>query len=285
MSGRLIEATYLMTRDMAMEQAAGLQHKLGHRDWDQAALEPEMTRWLSVPVIKVLSEDMKNKVFMWCSRHKPSWEDEIRAAKDDLAEYRFTTTATAQNADSLNHAADTLKGEIKDMLAGAKDEILRNQRETTADILEQLASLETTTVTQGRRTKKRRTEGDDPIVRDLVEKLRNIDEGLCLLMNEDSELVSDFREVAQTISPGFTANDASPRRKTHYAARRLMRMRNEQGRGIGLRANEFKALAAIMRCTGKDSPAFESLELFVEKATSKEQYEELMEVTGESPLW
>lgn len=60
---QLIEATYVMSRDQAMEEAGDIVSRLGHRDHDQSTLVSEMAEWLSEPVIKVLSEDLKNKVF------------------------------------------------------------------------------------------------------------------------------------------------------------------------------------------------------------------------------
>ena len=74
---QLIEATYIMSRDQAMEEAGDIVSRLGHRDHDQSTLVPEMAEWLSEPVIKVLSEEWKNKVFWWCAQYDPEWLETI----------------------------------------------------------------------------------------------------------------------------------------------------------------------------------------------------------------
>ena len=51
-----------------MRRAGGLEKKIGNETYDQMALTTGMKRWLSKPVIMVLSEGMKKKVSEWCQK-------------------------------------------------------------------------------------------------------------------------------------------------------------------------------------------------------------------------
>ncbi|KAF4466680.1 hypothetical protein FALBO_6470 [Fusarium albosuccineum] len=278
MSQHLIEATYLMTRDMAMEQANGLDQRLGHRGCDQALLAPEMTKWLSVPVIKVLSDEMKNKVFMWCNNHSPTWKNEILAAKDDLVEYRYTTAMEEPTA--LNHVAEALQGQLSDMITDSKDVVLQEIRLGIAKVL---AAMPTEQPNE-QSNEQHPANTDDAEARSLLERLRNIDEGLCLLLKDDSGLVKEFREVAVALSPNFTAHDTDPGRELVYDEVGQKTMRGDRlCWKLGLGENEFQILKHLMRTSPRRSNAFKYAQLLTRELTSVSQYSELVDQLGLEP--
>lgn len=81
---------FVITRKDAMKRAGGLENKIGDVSCNQAALVPSMRRWLNRPVIMVLSERMKKKVFEWCQNHDPSWLSLLFEAKgNDLTSYEY----------------------------------------------------------------------------------------------------------------------------------------------------------------------------------------------------
>ncbi|RSL73731.1 hypothetical protein CEP54_000092 [Fusarium duplospermum] len=82
---------FLITRKDAMKRAGGVETKINDMSFDQVALVPSMRRWLNRPVIKVLSERMKKKVFDWCQQYDPSWLSLLFEAKGhDLTSYEYT---------------------------------------------------------------------------------------------------------------------------------------------------------------------------------------------------
>ncbi|KAF5013699.1 hypothetical protein FDECE_316 [Fusarium decemcellulare] len=278
MGQRLIEATYLMARNMAMEQANGLDQKLGHRDCDQALLAPEMTKWLSVPVIKVLSDEMKNKVFTWCSIHSPTWKNEILAAKDDFVEYRYTTTM--EEPIVLNHVADALQGQINDMITDSKDTVLQEIRHGIAKVLTQVNNI--TKTVEGMPTKqsnkRRRTGTGNAGAYNLLERLQHIDEGLCLFLREDSDLVKEFREVAAAVSPSFTAYNTDPIREPYYDHQRRDNMRGDQlFWKVGMKENELYLLKQIIRARPRRKITFECAELLARELTNEAQFSDLVD--------
>ncbi|KAL2670688.1 hypothetical protein Neosp_014486 [[Neocosmospora] mangrovei] len=87
------ERKFVITRTDAMRRAGGLEKKIGDENYDQMALTTGMKRWLSKPVIMVLSETMKKKVFEWCQQFDPSWLGVLFEAKGkSLVSYEYTAT-------------------------------------------------------------------------------------------------------------------------------------------------------------------------------------------------
>ncbi|KAM0558266.1 hypothetical protein ACHAPJ_004955 [Fusarium lateritium] len=274
MGPQLIEATYLMTRDMAMLQAGDLEQKLGHRDCDQASLLSEMTQWLSSPVIKVLSEDMKNKVFMWCQHHSQGWLDEIRAAQDDLLEYRYTTSV--EEPSSLTYTANALQKEISDKLDTFKDELMKAQQENLSTALAQMQCLQVPDQTSSIESsnKRRRTNTQGSASEDIQEKLLKVDEALCLLVHERSEVLKHFRSIATNIDPNFTQKRSNSE-KSHYTGRRFKELRDHQSHRLGLGTAELKMLKGIMASSEEDNPMLDDLGHFFQGLVTKDQYNEL----------
>ncbi|RSM15415.1 hypothetical protein CDV31_005005 [Fusarium ambrosium] len=82
---------FLITRKDAMKRAGGVETRICDMSFDQVALIPSMRRWLNRPVIKVLSERMKKKLFDWCQQYDPSWLSLLFEAKgNDLTSYEYT---------------------------------------------------------------------------------------------------------------------------------------------------------------------------------------------------
>ncbi|KAM0429603.1 hypothetical protein ACHAPT_006204 [Fusarium lateritium] len=85
------ERKFIITRGDAMRRAEGLEKKLGDETYNQRALAPGMKRWLSKPVIMVLSENTKKKVFEWCQKFDHSWLGVLFEAKgNDQPNYEYT---------------------------------------------------------------------------------------------------------------------------------------------------------------------------------------------------
>ncbi|KAF4344320.1 hypothetical protein FBEOM_1714 [Fusarium beomiforme] len=192
MGPQLIEATYLMTRERAMLQAGDLEGKLGHPGFDQESLVPQMTQWLSRPVIKVLSMEMKGKVFI-----------------EDLSEYRYTIS-WAEPSLIAPSAITNLRKEMDDKLEAIKHEILAKQTENATFMRIQFDRLNRYHLgLEAERQAKRRAENQSS-GSDIFRKLQKVHQGLCLLMTEDSELVHLFHDIAKTIDKDFDQKRSRP---------------------------------------------------------------------------
>lgn len=85
------QRSFIITRQDAIKRAGGLEFKLGNEAYNQMELALEMKRWLSKPVIMVLSEIMKRKVFEWCQQFDPSWLGVLFEAKGNkMTSYEYT---------------------------------------------------------------------------------------------------------------------------------------------------------------------------------------------------
>ncbi|KAJ4263072.1 hypothetical protein NW762_006689 [Fusarium torreyae] len=263
-----------MTREMAMRQAGDLEQKLGHRDCDQASLLPGMTQWLSSPVIKVLSEDMKNRVFMWCQQYSQGWLDEIRAAQDDLLEYRYTTSV--EEPSSLTYTANALQKEISDKLDAFKSELMKAQQDNLSAALAQMQCLQVHDQTSSTESsnKRRRTNTQGSPSDEIQEKLLKVDEALCLLVHERSEVLKHFRIIATNIDPNFTQKRSNSD-KNHYTGRRLKELRDHQSRSLGLSTAELKMLRGILASSEEDNPMLDGLGYFFQELLPQDQYNEL----------
>ncbi|KAF4971032.1 hypothetical protein FSARC_2045 [Fusarium sarcochroum] len=277
MGPRLISTTYLMTREMAMLQAGDLVQRLGHRDCDQAGLLPEMTQWLSTSVIKVLSENMKNKVFMWCQNYSQGWLDEIRAAKADLLEYQYTTSVGEPA--SLTTAATALQKEISDELDAFKDEIVRAQQENASAVLATMQRLkpgQTSSVESSH--KRRRTNTQEPPSDEMREKLLKVDEAIGIFVQEAaSDFRKTFLDIAISIDPNFLTMRRSNRaRKTLWGRNELTAMREAQTYGLGLHKLDFKLLKRIMEDASDGNVPMRDLTAHCKRVATKVQFEQLI---------
>ncbi|KAJ4329072.1 hypothetical protein N0V84_000424 [Fusarium piperis] len=82
---------FVITRQDAIRRAGGLEYKLGNDAYNQMELTLEMKRWLSKPVIMVLTESMKRKVFDWCQQFDPSWLGVLFEAKGNgVTSYEYS---------------------------------------------------------------------------------------------------------------------------------------------------------------------------------------------------
>ncbi|RMJ18219.1 hypothetical protein CDV36_002185 [Fusarium kuroshium] len=85
------ERKFVITRQDAMRRAGSLENRLGDDTYNQMELATGMKRWLSKPVIMVLSESMKKKVFDWCQQYDTSWLGVLFEAKGNtLTTYEYT---------------------------------------------------------------------------------------------------------------------------------------------------------------------------------------------------
>lgn len=91
---RYVKTKRFMTRELALTMADGLQDRFMDRhNADIKTLKVAMKKWLTRPVIRVLDEDLKNKIYTWCLafyREDNEILDGISVAVEDLVEYEYT---------------------------------------------------------------------------------------------------------------------------------------------------------------------------------------------------
>ncbi|VTO87433.1 unnamed protein product [Fusarium graminearum] len=259
---QIIEATYIMTREMAMAQAGDIKEKLGYRGFDQAALLPQMNEWLSLPVVKVLSEDMKNRVSIWCQQHNRGWLDAIRDAEDDLKEYQYTSRIQ----ESTDTIPEIIQSRLEETLDRFRQEILQEQRETTAKMMAKMDSLQLSEQTSPPAKRRRMSTRNIP----KNASLQKIDEGLRYLLGEDSELVQCFREHAVNIDPKFTTL-VEPSAKRFWTKGQLENFQKET-RELGLGAVEYKLLDRIFQEMEEGDLSMTNIAALSLQLTSREQY-------------
>ncbi|KAJ4130097.1 hypothetical protein NW768_007072 [Fusarium equiseti] len=233
---KLIEATYVMSRDKAMSEAGDIVNRLGNRGYDQKELAPEMDEWLSIPVIKVLNEDFKNKVYMWCSHYGQGWLQTIRESNEDLLEYRYVDTVQEPDAPSIT--PDTIQEAIVEKIDAAKDDILEAHRQGLATIMAKIELLHTQdessvelSPTKRRRVNTRSTRNAT------AEKAEKIHQGLRYLVGANSELLTTFEEFVGSMDPDMLQT----KRKPLWSKDELESLKKE-ARAQGVNAIEYKLL-------------------------------------------
>jgi hypothetical protein len=278
MGPQLTEATYLMTRERAMLQAGDLRQKLGHRGFNQESLLPQMTQWLSRPVIKVLGDEMKNKVFMWCHKYSPSWLDEIRGANEDLSEYRYTTPITEPSSIDTT-AIESLQKELGDKLYVLKKEIMTEQTKLNIYIRGQMQRLNGQHNSPQAERRSQRI-GSQSTGSDISKKLQKVHQGLCLLVTEKSELVDLFHDIATRLDKDFAQKRSRPGARDLWSEDQLEDLTQHQTLGLGMGRMECKLLKNIVRDASAGEVSFEDVEYFCRQVTTHEQFKEIMEGAG-----
>jgi len=238
MGPALVEATYVMTREGAMSQAGDIVNRLGNRGWDQQELAPEMDEWLSVPVIKVLNEDFKNKVFIWCTQYGQGWLETIRECNDDLLEYRYVDTVQEPDAPSI---PESIQESLLEKIDAAKDDILEAQREGLATIMAQLELMQPTDQSSTGSPTKRRRVNTRSATNANIEKMKKIDQALRQLLGDNSALVKTFKELAGSVDTKFNDIQSEPHGKSLWSKEELDNLKKE-ARAQGISAIEYKLL-------------------------------------------
>ncbi|XEU99554.1 hypothetical protein FSHL1_004841 [Fusarium sambucinum] len=267
---QLIGATYLMTRERAMAHAGDIAKNLGHRDFDQASLVSQMNEWLSLPVIKVLSEDMKNRVSIWCQQHSRGWLDAIRDADEDIMEYKYSTLE--EPATTIPTIQSTTEENIRQWM----QEILHEQRESTAKITAKIDGLQHPDQTSPAAppTKRRRTSTRSVSKNVAMDNLQKIDEGLCHLLGEDSELLQCFRDYAVSVDPNFPDTGPKSNGKAFWSRGQLENFRKE-ARELGLGILEYKLLDQTVQEMDEGGLSMVNIAALSRQLASREQYENL----------
>ncbi|KAM0422303.1 hypothetical protein ACHAPD_000753 [Fusarium lateritium] len=260
---QLIGATYLMTRERAMAHAGDIAKNLGHRGFDQASLVSQLNEWLSLPVIKVLSEDMKNRVSIWCQQHSRGWLDAIRDADEDIMEYKYFTLEEPATT------IPTIQSATEENIRQWMQEILHEQRESTAKIMAKIDGLQHPDQTSpaGPPTKRRRTS-----TRSISKN--KIDEGLCHLLGEDSELLQCFRDYAVSVDPNFPDAGSKSSGKAFWSKGQLENFRKE-ARELGLGILEYKLLDRTVQEMDEGGLSMANIAALSRQLVSREQYENL----------
>lgn len=273
----LIEAKYLMTRERATTQAGCIVNRLGNRSYDQAALAPDMAAWLSKPVIKVLNEDMKNKVYMWCGVYSPGWLDTIRAADEDLSEYRYVSSIEEANPLDITPAA--FQESVKEQLDTLKKELIEAQRAETTAVLSKLEHLQSAGQISSELPNKRRRTSTRSSYKNATDNLEKLDEALRHVFGDDSEVVQCLHELAVSVEPNFSSMRSEPKEKTLWSKEQLNTFR-EEARGSGLNVLQYKLLDRTIQEMEDASLPMTNVAALSRQITSSEQYENLEEKFG-----
>ncbi|KAI1065129.1 hypothetical protein LB507_001405 [Fusarium sp. FIESC RH6] len=270
----LVEATYVMTRERAMAQAGEIVNRLGNRGWDQEELANEMDEWLSVPVIKVLNEDFKNKVFIWCTQHGQGWLETIRESNDDLLEYRYVDTV--QEPDALSITTDSIQESLLEKIDVAKDSILEAQREGLATIMAQLELMQPADQRLTGSPTKRRRVNTRSAANANIEKMKKIDQALRQLLGDNSSLVETFEEIAGLVDTNFNDVQSEPHEKIFWSKEELDNLRTES-RSHGVSVIVYKLLdRSLQEMQDADLP-IANLAALAGLLVSTEQYTKLSE--------
>ncbi|RBR11680.1 uncharacterized protein FIESC28_08907 [Fusarium coffeatum] len=237
---RLVEATYVMTREKAMEKAGDIAIRLGNRGCDQASLATGMAHWLSEPVIKVLSEEYKNKVFMWCAQHDETWLETVRSADEDLLEYQYV--AMVEAPDAPTRTTDNTQEMIMERIDAAKEDILEAHRQGLAAIMAKMELLQTQDQSSvGLSPTKRRRVNTRSSANANLEKMRKIDQALRKLLGDNSQLVQFFNELASTIDAKFNDIQSESHGQLLWSKEEQEKLRKET-RSHGVSVIEYKLL-------------------------------------------
>ncbi|RGP65828.1 hypothetical protein FSPOR_7089 [Fusarium sporotrichioides] len=269
---QLIEATYIMTRESAMAHAGDIVETLGHRGYDQADLVPQMNEWLSLPVIKVLSEDMKNRVSIWCQQYNRGWLYAIRDADEDLMEYKFTSPVEEPAATM----PESIQTRLEEDLRNFKEELLHEHREATAKMMARMDSLQPPdqASTAASPAKRRRVSTRSPSKNTAMDNLQKIDEGLCHLLGDESELVQCFRDYAVGVDPNFSDVRSKSNGKAFWSKGQLENFRKE-ARELGLGVLEYKLLDRTVQEMEDGGLSMANVAALSRQLASREQYKNL----------
>ncbi|RGP60383.1 hypothetical protein FLONG3_10849 [Fusarium longipes] len=268
---QMIEVMYLMTRERAMMQAGDLAQKLGHRGADQSSLTAQMNQWLSVPVIKVLSDDMKDKTFIWCQQYNPGWLDTIRAAEDDILEYRYSLSVEDSNTTRMD-----LGGSWEKDFDAFKQEVLKEYREVTAAIMAKIDAIQPSGLNSAAAhpTKRQRTSPRNNSKKATIENMVKVDEGLCHLLGEESDLVQCFRHHAASVDSSFSVARVESNRKPSWSKGQLENFR-KQAQELGLSVLEYKLLDRTIQEMSEADLSMENIAALARLITSTDQYANL----------
>ncbi|KAJ4013989.1 hypothetical protein NW752_005701 [Fusarium irregulare] len=262
----LVEATFVMTRKTAMAQAGDIVQRLGHRDYEQAELAPQMAEWLSEPVIRVLNEDHKNKVFMWCSQYDQQWLDTIRDANDDLDEYQYISSTEE------HPAPETIEERILEKLDALKKELLDAHREGVSTMMAKLELQQpqdqgpTSSPTKRRRVNTRSARNAT------AEKSEKIRQALRHLVGDNSQLLTNFEEFVGSIDPDMLQS----KRKPLWTKDELDSL-NKDARAQGVSVIEYKLLDRTLQEMQDADLPIANLAALSRLLVSTEQYTKLSE--------
>ncbi|CAG7565261.1 unnamed protein product [Fusarium equiseti] len=272
MGPALVEATYVMTRERAMSQAGGIVNRLGNRGWDQQELAPEMDEWLSVAVIKVLNEDFKNKVFIWCTQYGQGWLETIRESNEDLLEYRYVDTVQEPDAPSM--ITDSIQESLLEKIDAAKDDILEAQREGLATIMAQLELMQPTDQSSTGSPTKRRRVNTRSATSANIEKMKKIDQALRQLLGDNSPLVKTFKELAGSVDTKLNDIQSELHGKLFWSKDEQENLRKES-RSHGLSGIEYKLLDRNLQEMQDGDLSIANLAALSRLLVSTEQYTKL----------
>jgi hypothetical protein len=110
-----------------------------------------------------------------------------------------------------------------------------------------------------------------------MEAMRKVDEGLCHVVGENSELVQCFRELAVSVDPNFPDVQSKSSKKipwTFWSKGQREKFRKE-ARGMGLSVLEYKLLDRTIKEMEDDGLNMANIAALSRLIVSPEQYENL----------
>ncbi|KPA41683.1 hypothetical protein FLAG1_05439 [Fusarium langsethiae] len=231
---QLIEATYIMTRESAMAHAGAIVDTLGHRG--------------------------------------RGWLYAIRDADEDLMEYKFTSSIEEPAATM----PESIQTRLEEDLHNFKKELLHEHREATAKMMARMDSLQPPdqTSTAASPAKRRRVSTRSPSKNAAMDNLQKIDEGLCHLLGDDSELVQCFRDYAAGVDPNFSDVRSKSNGKAFWSKGQLENFRKE-ARELGLGVLEYKLLDRTIQEMDDGGLSMVNVAALSRQLASREQYKNL----------
>lgn len=91
LQARMVSTVVTTRREEAMKKGERVLAKLGNGDHDQGSLRDPINEWLNESIIRVLPEDVKEKLLVWSLQHHSHWQTIITQASQDLIEHDQVT--------------------------------------------------------------------------------------------------------------------------------------------------------------------------------------------------
>ncbi|KAK7420304.1 hypothetical protein QQZ08_010504 [Neonectria magnoliae] len=128
----IIQRTKTVKRSEVMEQGSELIQKLYDRQY-KADISEEMNAWLDEHKVKVLTGEVKDRVFVWGLQHGSKIKAWVHQAPDDLEEYTYTYEEEVPQSlivrrDILNRPLQEIRLVAAELNEGSQRRVMRPVR-------------------------------------------------------------------------------------------------------------------------------------------------------------